>query len=47
MIYSQQGSDNHLGGRPAGRLEKSKLRMTQPSLSGTWAELDNTAQTCI
>ena len=29
-------------GRPAGRLEKSILRLTQPSLAGTWAELGKT-----
>ena len=28
-------------GRPDGRLEKSILRLTQPSLAGTWAELGN------
>ena len=28
-------------GRAGGRLEKSILRLTQPSLAGTWAELGN------
>ena len=31
------------GGRTDGRLEKSILRLTQPSLAGTWAELGNNA----
>jgi hypothetical protein len=31
------------GGRVDGRLEKSILRLTQPSLAGTWAELGNNA----
>jgi hypothetical protein len=29
------------GGRADGRLEKSILRLTQPSLAETWAELGN------
>ena len=29
------------GGRPAGRLEESKLSLTQSSLAGTGAELSN------
>jgi hypothetical protein len=28
-------------GRPAGQLEESKIRLTQPSLAGTGAELGN------
>ena len=30
-----------MGGRPAWRLEKSKIRLTQPSLAGSGAELGN------
>jgi hypothetical protein len=34
-------ADGRLGRRPAGLLEESKIRLTQPSLAGTGAELGN------
>jgi hypothetical protein len=33
--------DGRADGRPGGRLEESKIRLTLPSLAGTGAELGN------